>query len=46
MGEYFKQDDDATKAILKALSNLEKEQLNFDPEVTLKSTQKIKEWAQ
>ena len=46
VGEYFKQDDDATKAILKALSNLEKEQLNFDPEVTLKSTQKIKEWAQ
>ena len=44
--EYFKQDDDATKAVLKALVNLEKEQLNFSPKVTLKSTQKVKEWAQ
>ncbi|TMP03015.1 uroporphyrinogen-III synthase [Pseudoalteromonas sp. S3178] len=44
--EYFKQDDDATKAVLKALANLEKEQLNFSPKVTLKSTQKVKEWAQ
>ena len=46
VAEYFKQGDDATKSVLKALSNLEKEQLNFNPEVTLQSTQKVKEWAQ
>jgi uroporphyrinogen III methyltransferase/synthase len=28
------------------LSKLEKEQLNFNPKVTLNSTQKVKEWAQ
>ncbi|MGO3421862.1 MAG: uroporphyrinogen-III C-methyltransferase [Pseudoalteromonas distincta] len=44
--EYFKQDDDTTKTVLKALSKLEKEQLNFNPKVTLNSTQKVKEWAQ
>ena len=46
VGEYFKQDDDATKTVLKALSKLEKEQLNFNPKITLNSTQKVKEWAQ
>jgi len=46
IGEYFKQDDNATKTALKALSKLEKEQLNFNPKVTLNSTQKVKEWAQ
>jgi uroporphyrinogen III methyltransferase / synthase len=45
VGEYFKADDDATKAVVKSLSNLEQEPLNFTPEVTLKSTQQIKEWA-
>ncbi|MEH6815163.1 MAG: uroporphyrinogen-III C-methyltransferase, partial [Pseudoalteromonas distincta] len=35
VGEYFKQDDDTTKTVLKALSKLEKEQLNFNPKVTL-----------
>jgi len=45
VGEYFKQDD-TTKTVLKALSKLEKEQLNFNPKVTLNSTQKVKEWAQ
>jgi uroporphyrinogen III methyltransferase / synthase len=45
VGEYFKADDDATKMVLKSISNLEKEPLNFNPEVTLKSTQQIKEWA-
>ncbi|MEN8636926.1 uroporphyrinogen-III synthase [Pseudoalteromonas distincta] len=46
VGEYFKQDDDTTKMVLKALSKLEKEQLNFNPKVTLNSTQKVKEWTQ
>lgn len=46
VGEYFKQDDDTTKTVLKALSKLEKEQINFNPKVTLNSTQKVKEWAQ
>ncbi|WMS90728.1 uroporphyrinogen-III synthase [Pseudoalteromonas sp. HL-AS1] len=46
VGEYFKQDDDATKTVLKTLSKLEKEQLNFNPKITLNSTQKVKEWAQ
>ncbi|WP_076925570.1 uroporphyrinogen-III synthase [Pseudoalteromonas sp. EB27] len=46
VGEYFKQDDDTTKMVLKVLSKLEKEQLNFNPKVTLNSTQKVKEWAQ
>ncbi|XQF92893.1 uroporphyrinogen-III C-methyltransferase [Pseudoalteromonas espejiana] len=44
--EYFKQDDDATKVVIKALTSLEKEPLNFDPKVDLKSTQQVKEWAQ
>ncbi|MBH0027978.1 uroporphyrinogen-III synthase [Pseudoalteromonas sp. SWN29] len=44
--EYFKQDDDATKSVVNALVKLEKEQLNFNPKVTLNSTQKVKEWAQ
>lgn len=43
---YFKHDDDVTKAVLKALTTLQKEPLNFDPAVTLKSTQQVKEWAQ
>ena len=46
ISEYFKQDDQVTKMLLKSLSNLEKEPLNFNPEVTLKSTQQVKEWAQ
>lgn len=46
VNEYFKQDDDATKAVIQTLANLEKESLNFNPEVTLQSTQKVKEWAQ
>ncbi|UOB73462.1 MULTISPECIES: uroporphyrinogen-III synthase [unclassified Pseudoalteromonas] len=44
--EYFKQDDDATKSVLNTLSKLEKEQLNFSQEVTLQSTQTVKEWVQ
>ena len=46
IGEYFKQDDDATKSVLNTLSKLEKEQLNFSQEVTLQSTQTVKEWVQ
>jgi len=45
-GEYFKQDDGATKSVLNTLSKLEKEQLNFSQEVTLQSTQTVKEWVQ
>ena len=44
--EYFKQDDNATKVVLQTLVNLEKEPLNFNPEVTLQSTEQVKEWAQ
>jgi uroporphyrin-3 C-methyltransferase/uroporphyrinogen III methyltransferase/synthase len=46
IGEYFKQDDAATKSTLNTLSKLEKEQLNFSQEVTLQSTQTVKEWSQ
>lgn len=46
VNEYFKQDDNATKVVLQTLVNLEKEPLNFNPEVTLQSTQQVKEWAQ
>jgi len=46
IGEYFKQDDDATKSVLNMLSKLEKEQLNFSQKVTLQSTQTVKEWVQ
>jgi uroporphyrinogen III methyltransferase/synthase len=46
IGEYFKQDDAATKSTLNTLSKLEKEPLNFSQEVTLQSTQMVKEWAQ
>lgn len=46
ISEYFKQDDDATKSVLNTLSELEKEQLNFSQEVTLQSTQTVKEWVQ
>ena len=46
ISEYFKQDDDATKSVLNTLSKLEKEQLNFSQEVTLQSTQTVKEWVQ
>ena len=46
VNEYFKQDDDATKVVIQTLANLEKESLNFNPEVTLQSTQQVKEWAQ
>ena len=46
VNEYFKQDDNATKVVLQTLVNLEKEPLNFNPEVTLQSTEQVKEWAQ
>lgn len=46
ISEYFKQDDAATKSTLNTLSKLEKEPLNFSQEVTLQSTQMVKEWAQ
>ena len=46
VNEYFKQDDEATKAVINALTSLEKEPLNFNPEVNLQSTQQVKEWAQ
>ncbi|MDA8939521.1 uroporphyrinogen-III synthase [Pseudoalteromonas marina] len=46
ISEYFKQDDGATKSVLNTLSKLEKEQLNFSQEVTLQSTQTVKEWVQ
>ena len=46
IGEYFKQDDAATKSTLNTLSKLEKEPLNFSQEVTLQSTQTVKEWVQ
>lgn len=46
IGEYFKQDDAATKSTLNTLSKLEKEPLNFSQEVTLQSTQMVKDWAQ
>jgi len=46
VNEYFKQDDDATKVVIQTLANLEKESLNFNPHVTLQSTQQVKEWAQ
>jgi uroporphyrin-3 C-methyltransferase/uroporphyrinogen III methyltransferase/synthase len=46
VGEYFKQDDNTTKMVLKSITDLEKEPLNFNPKVTLQSTQQVKEWAQ
>lgn len=46
VNEYFKQGDEATKAVINALTSLEKEPLNFNPEVNLQSTQQVKEWAQ
>jgi uroporphyrin-3 C-methyltransferase/uroporphyrinogen III methyltransferase/synthase len=46
VNEYFKQDDEATKVVINALTSLEKEPLNFNPEVDLQSTQQVKEWAQ
>ncbi|WP_372763272.1 uroporphyrinogen-III C-methyltransferase, partial [Pseudoalteromonas sp.] len=45
IAEYFKQDDEVAKMVLKSLANLEKEALNFNPDVTLHSTAKVKEWA-
>ncbi|MEL7580857.1 uroporphyrinogen-III synthase [Pseudoalteromonas sp. D15MCD-2] len=44
--DYFKQDDAQTKAALKSLAELSKEQLNFSPKVSLQSTEQVKEWAQ
>ena len=44
--DYFKQDDTVTKAALKSLLELSKEQLDFNPNVSLKSTEQVKEWAQ
>ncbi|MGS0498562.1 uroporphyrinogen-III C-methyltransferase [Pseudoalteromonas mariniglutinosa] len=44
--DYFKHDDALTKSTLKTLQELSKEQLNFSPVITLKSTEQVKEWAQ
>ncbi len=44
--DYFKQDDAQTKAALKTLAELSKEQLDFSPKVSLQSTEQVKEWAQ
>ncbi|MDQ9092236.1 uroporphyrinogen-III C-methyltransferase [Pseudoalteromonas haloplanktis] len=44
--DYFKHDDALTKSTLKTLQELSKEQLNFSPAITLKSTEQVKEWAQ
>ncbi|WP_457934314.1 uroporphyrinogen-III synthase [Pseudoalteromonas sp. SCSIO 43210] len=44
--EYFKKDDNATQRVLKSIASLEKESLNFNPKVTLQSTQQVKEWVQ
>ncbi len=44
--DYFKQDDAVTKAALKSLTELSKEQLDFNPNVSLQSTEQVKEWAQ
>ncbi|MGO3300927.1 MAG: uroporphyrinogen-III C-methyltransferase [Pseudoalteromonas sp.] len=44
--DYFKQGDALTKSTLKSLIALSKEQLNFNTEITLQSTEKVKEWAQ
>ncbi|TMP16566.1 uroporphyrinogen-III synthase [Pseudoalteromonas sp. S2721] len=44
--DYFKQDDAQTKAALKSLAELSKEQLDFSPKVSLQSTEQVKEWAQ
>ncbi|MFU2510399.1 uroporphyrinogen-III C-methyltransferase [Pseudoalteromonas sp. ASV78] len=46
VNDYFKQDDPQTQSVLKALAALNKESLNFNPEITLKSTEQVKEWAQ
>ncbi|WP_404341534.1 uroporphyrinogen-III C-methyltransferase [Pseudoalteromonas mariniglutinosa] len=44
--EYFKHDDAITKGVLKSLAELSQEQLNFAPEINLKSTEQVQEWAQ
>ena len=44
--EYFQQNEAVSKAVLKSLSELSKEQLNFNQKVSLQSTEQIKEWAQ
>lgn len=46
VSDYFKQDDPHTQSVLKTLAGLNKESLNFSPEITLKSTEQVKEWAQ
>ena len=49
MGNCFsseKSDDAQTKAALKSLAELSKEQLDFSPKVSLQSTEQVKEWAQ
>ena len=46
VNDYFKQDDPQTQSVLKSLAALNKESLNFNPEITLKSTEQVKEWAQ
>lgn len=44
--DYFKQGDALTQSTIKSLAALSKEQLNFNTEITLQSTEKVKEWAQ
>ncbi len=46
VNEYFKHDEPLTKSTLKALHELSTEQMHFSPEVKLKSTEQVKEWAQ
>ncbi|CAM4272635.1 uroporphyrinogen-III C-methyltransferase [Pseudoalteromonas ostreae] len=46
VNEYFQQDEAVSKAVLKSLSELSKEQLNFNQKVSLLSTVQVKEWAQ
>lgn len=46
VNDYFKQGDALTQSTLKSLAALSKEQLNFNTEITLQSTEQVKEWAQ
>lgn len=46
VNDYFKHQAPLTKSTLKSLDELSKEQLQFRPEVNLKSTEQVKEWAQ
>ncbi|MBQ4834105.1 uroporphyrinogen-III synthase [Pseudoalteromonas sp. MMG010] len=44
VAEYFKKDDNTTQAVIKSLDALSQEPLNFNPQVTLQSTEQVKEW--